>query len=387
MVDAFADAKGLPHGGEVNGVADSSSDEVMRKLLKPLLTQAQVLEILTMSYVSDVPVAQSTDAGGVEILQQLESYDDSNWKVAINGDLHLLKIHNGVESREFLELYEAAGGDYYKLGFAGSAIHFQNAILETLRQNNIPTSVPVPAVRQLGSKELEDSSSPVSIHTLPVISEAHTPTRLVVRLFKWVEGRCMSDMPMLPLEALADAGRMLGRMDAALDQLCPENPLTLHRKADFGRRHSLPLSGSLMAASSLIQNHLADVSLMSAARRYHQWDGKNTADLRKFVHCIPDENRRAMVESVLDAFDIEFTQNPEYVSSLRKGVIMGDFNDANILLDRDWNVCGVIDFGDSVERSVELDVAVPHMDCAFACHTRVSRVLCTMPIMLSVVAR
>jgi Ser/Thr protein kinase RdoA (MazF antagonist) len=344
MVDAFADAKGLPHGGEVNGVADSSSDEV--------------LEILTMSYVSDVPVAQSTDAGGVEILQQLESYDDSNWKVAINGDLHLLKIHNGVESREFLELYEAAGGDYYKLGFAGSAIHFQNAILETLRQNNIPTSVPVPAVRQLGSKELEDSSSPVSIHTLPVISEAHTPTRLVVRLFKWVEGRCMSDMPMLPLEALADAGRMLGRMDAALDQLCPENPLTLHRKADFGRRHSLPLSGSLMAASSLIQNHLADVSLMSAARRYHQWDGKNTADLRKYVHCIPDDNRRAMVESVLDAFDIEFTQNPEYVSSLRKGVIMGDFNDANILLDRDWNVCGVIDFGDSVERSVELDVAV-----------------------------
>jgi Ser/Thr protein kinase RdoA (MazF antagonist) len=386
MVDVLADANGIPNVGEVSGAADSS-EEVMRKLLKPVLSESQVLEVLVRSYVADVPVAQSTDTGGVEILQQLDSYDDSNWKVAINGDLYLLKVHNGVESREFLELYETAGGDFYKLGFAGSAIHFQNAILETLRQNNIPTSVPVPAVRQLVSKELQESSSPVSIHTLPVISEAHTPTRLVVRLFKWVEGRCMSDIQMLPLEALADAGRMLGRMDAALDQLGSENPLTLHRKADFGRRHSLPLSGSLMAPSTLIQNHLADVSLMSAARRYHQWDGKNTADLRKFVHYISDDNRRAMVESVLDAFEIEFTRNPDHVASLRKGVIMGDFNDANILLDQDWNVCGVIDFGDSVERSVDLDV-VPYLDCAFAaCHTRVSRVLRKMPIMFSVVAR
>jgi Ser/Thr protein kinase RdoA (MazF antagonist) len=374
--------------GEVSGVADSSSDEVVRKLLKPVVTESQVLEVLMQSYVSGDPVAQSTDMRGVEILHQLDSYDDSNWKVAIHGDVFLLKVHNGVESREFLELYETAGGEFYKLGFAGSAIHFQNAILETLRQNNIPTSVPVPAVRQLGSKAPQDSSSPVSIHSLPVLSEAHTPTRLVVRLFKWVEGRCMSDIPMLPLEALADAGRMLGRMDAALDQLCPETPLTLHRKADFGRRHSLPLSGNLMAPSTIIQNHLADVSLMSAARRYHQWDGKNTADLRKFVHCISDGNRRAMVESVIDAFETEFTRNPDHVASLRKGVIMGDFNDANILLDQDWNVCGVIDFGDSVERFVDLDVVVVCLDCAFAaCHTRVSRVLRKMPIMLSVVAR
>jgi len=28
----------------------------------------------------------------------------------------------------------------------------------------------------------------------------------------------------------------------------------------------------------------------------------------------------------------------------------GDFNDANILVDEDFHVSGVIDFGDSVER-------------------------------------
>ena len=78
----------------------------------------------------------------------------------------------------------------------------------------------------------------------------------------------MSSVTMLPVEALTDAGRFLGRVDQALDQLLPT----------------------------------ADASLAEPARRYHQWDGKNTLDLRPFTKYIPSVERKALVESIIDAF-------------------------------------------------------------------------------------
>ena len=86
-----------------------------------------------------------------------------------------------------------------------------------------------------------------------------------------------------------------------------------------------------------------------ASKRYHQWDGKNTKDLKDFLHNIDDEARRKMVQNVLDTFDQRLIQSG-VADMFRKGVIHGDFNDANILLDSNFKVCGVIDFGDSVER-------------------------------------
>ena len=58
-----------------------------------------------------------------------------------------------------------------------------------------------------------------------------------------------------------------------------------------------------------------------------------------------------MVASVLEAFDRDIIQFGA-AGSFRTGIIHGDFNDANILLDSSFQVAGVIDFGDSVERYV-----------------------------------
>lgn len=309
----------------------SLSDEEMRKLLKPIPVEADILKILTTSYV--------TGHAAIRVIRQLDSYDDCNWKVEIAGELFLVKIHNGFESNDFIAVFEAAGNDYYKKGHAGSVIHFQNAIAETLNQHGIPTSVPV---KPLGS------DSPISIHTLPVLSDAHSPTPLAVRLLKWVEGRPMVDIPLLPLEALAGAGRTLGKLDAALDQLAPDSPLVLYHQAECQSYETL-YKNQTGTGRSEDQQHLQDASLMVAARRYHQWDGKNTADLRKFVSCIADTRRRDMVESVIAAFERQLVQSGES-QVLRKGIIMGDFNDANVLVDHDLQVSGVIDFGDSVER-------------------------------------
>ena len=116
---------------------------------------------------------------------------------------------------------------------------------------------------------------------------------------------------MLPLESLADAGKLLGR-----------------------------LSGTL---------NLLETESLTAAKRRHQWDGKNAAGLRSFVQHIKDERNRGTVDSVLDAFQTELIDSG-VANRFPKGSVHGDFNDANILVDNDLFVSGCINFGNSVER-------------------------------------
>jgi Ser/Thr protein kinase RdoA (MazF antagonist) len=285
----------------------SQSDEEMRKLLKPCPSNEDVYKILQTSY-------NFNGNSDSKVLQQLDSYDDCNYKVEINRIPYLLKIHNGVESKDFLKVYDGtAGGDYYKKGCSGSVVHFQNAILQVLHEENIASSVPVNPV---------DSNVPVSIHTLPVVSVTHGPCRLVVRLLQWVPGRPMATVSLLPLEALADAGRYLGRLDAALDKFLPESPVLV----EYRRRESIALIRlEQRSAPSIAATRQRDDSLLIPARRYHQWDGKNTADLLQFTHCIQDNKRRAMVESVIAAFQSELLDTGVSLQ-LRKGINHSDYN-------------------------------------------------------------
>lgn len=145
----------------------------------------------------------------------------------------------------------------------------------------------------------------------------------------------MADKNLLPLECLADAGRLLGKIDKTLDLFNPTNPCHPNTAAD-----------------KTDSDHL-DESLLTAARRFHQWDGKNTAQVRGFTHCIANEKRKRLVESVIDAFTATLIA-PDAAREFRTGINHGDFNDANVLLNNDFHVTGVIDFGDSVERYVLL---------------------------------
>ena len=56
-----------------------------------------------------------------------------------------------------------------------------------------------------------------------------------------------------------------------------------------------------------------------------------------------------MVESVIGSFREELIDSGD-AEELPVGLIHADFNDANILLDEQCRVSGVIDFGDTVER-------------------------------------
>jgi hypothetical protein len=335
------------------------SDEVLRKLLKPTPTVADAAAVVRASF------CQSPETDVVDVIGQLDSYDDANFKVCINTIPYLLKFHNGVESADFLRTLSAASGDYYKPGHAKSVIHLQNAMLWTLQEHGIPTSAPVPPVgRSSGSTNdvgtnghdnggdtdastTSSSSSPVSIHTIAVADPTRSPARLVVRLYEWIHGRPLSTVPVVAIETLAEVGRMLGRVHTALDPLSridadtqrlvrAESHLLERQQSQQSSLAAGAGTGSGDPSSAAAdrqrqQRHLQDASLLVAARRFHQWDGKHTNELRGFLSYIKIAKRREMVESILTDFDLTIVQTGR-AQKFRKGINHGDFNGTGIRL-------------------------------------------------------
>ncbi|CAJ1942564.1 unnamed protein product [Cylindrotheca closterium] len=278
---------------------DEPSDEEMRKLLLPNPSDDQLIAAVQKSF--------AKPGQKVSIVKKLESYDDKNFWVDIDGTYYLAKCHNGVESRDFIKLWKEESAH------EKSVIHMQTTIMKHLNENGVTTSNPLSPILDT------ELPIPASIHEMPVHSESHSPCELVLRLFSWVPGRTMNSVKMLPLEALVDAGRYLGKLSVALSSI--------------------------------------DTSKLAACKRYHQWDGKNTKDLKDFVQYVDDPTRKSMVESVIAAFEEQLIDSKDS-EKLPVGLIHSDFNDANMLLDENCCVSGVIDFGDTVESWKVLDLSV-----------------------------
>lgn len=286
---------------------NNSEEEILRKKLKPDPTADQVLDAVRTYFYDGKNDVE------IKLKKELDSYDDRNFWITVDGTDYLAKVHNGVESRDLIQYLQ---NDKENSGYQKSAIHLQNAIMTHLNDCEISTNKPREPTSQNAS-----TSTPVAVVSFPVHSKDDSPTPLVLRLLGWVNGRPMSDYQMLPIESLADAGRFLGNLSVALS--------------------SLPGTDQL-----------------DAAKRYHQWDGKNTADLRDFVKYVTNDRRRSMVESVIETFQKDLIDSKVAETSFKKSLIHADFNDANFLLGDDFCVSGVIDFGDSVESWTILDLSV-----------------------------
>jgi Ser/Thr protein kinase RdoA (MazF antagonist) len=294
----------------------NNEDEILRKNLKPNPTEKQVIAVIKRIYGDEQ----------VTILQHLESYDDCNYLVQIGPSdtdsqptKYLAKFYNGVESAAFIK---ASVESHSK-----SSIHLHSSIFSHLNlpQYQVTTSLP------RTNTSLPSSPSMKQVHLLPVVSESDSPIPLFVQLLHWIEGTPMSAINPLPLETIAQAGQYLGKTCHALDALSKENE-----------------------------------SARMAAKKYHAWDGRNTLDLTKFLMYIKDERRRSIVQSVLDSFREEFgdsvsgggDKEEEMKSVFRMGILMGDYNDANIITDTNGNISGVIDFGDTVYSWRVLDISI-----------------------------
>lgn len=140
------------------------------------------------------------------------------------------------------------------------------------------------------------------------------------RLLTWVPGKVLHECQ-LSDEMIMDAGAYLGKLSASL--------------ADF--RHP-------------------------ATERAHAWDLKNTAGIGEHLHHLSAQ-QAALVRTVLAEFEAHIT--PVFESGkLRTSVLMGDYNDANIIVDAAGSkVVGCIDFGDVVTSfSVcELGIALAYI--------------------------
>mmetsp|Transcript_64551 Transcript_64551/g.179095 ORF Transcript_64551/g.179095 Transcript_64551/m.179095 type:complete len:269 (+) Transcript_64551:475-1281(+) len=183
------------------------------------------------------------------------------------------------------------------------------------------TECPVPVPTKLTNEDMV-------FLPLPSLRGGHV--RLAVRVLTWVEGRTMSDVGSDEVR-LELAGAFLGGLSRSLE----------------GFDHA-------------------------AAHREHSWDLARSLDLRGFTPCISDKRRRKVVESILNAFERELL--PVAAEGyLEMGVIMGDYNDANVIFrpneasdagvaSPEWKVGGVIDFGDMVYtwRINELAIAMAY---------------------------
>lgn len=298
------------------------SEEEWRKLLVPSVSLEQVQTLLQQHYTATT----------YQVLQQLDSYDDANYKVQLNDTIYLFKIHNGVESKQFLQNAES------------SCIAFQNALMEALRPvshsltSNLSVEVTKPPSEQEQLDNNSSNSNPTGstpftrtvLHTfLPVVSAQHTPQRLCCRLLTWVPGRPMSTIPFLPVETLLLAGNYLGRMHQAFDVAFPKNHTEENTTAPW----------------------------LAAAQRYHVWDVRHVLDIQPFViqYLPTTDDKQARILSILNAFE---TQLPLLQQTLPTGLCHNDLNDANILCDEHCRVVGVIDYGDAVETWRVVDVAV-----------------------------
>lgn len=133
--------------------------------------------------------------------------------------------------------------------------------------------------------------------------------------------------------------------------------------------HDVPLTPALVMKAGIYLGRLSHVIQEfdhEGVHRLHSWDLQHTLLLRDFFKHITEPARVALVSSVVARF--EATVAPAMKSGqLVRCIIQGDFNDANIIVsqgeEKEYEVTGVIDFGDTVHtlRVNELAIAMAYM--------------------------
>lgn len=305
----------------------AKQDEVRRKLLKPKVSEDEALSILLDLFLADGfnNTTNNVELPRVQVIQELDSYDDVNYLVKIDGEEALLKIHNGVESEQYIAAHaqtsqvddvdalssnnetEPPPSKRSKVAPVNddssslpncSIIDLHSSIYKHFSDSkyNVATGKTISSKKSTSSSDNVSSDNGVCIRELNVVSSQHSPRQLAIRLQSWVHGTPLSSIPYCPIETLLDAGSTLGRMCHALDDLAATNEIAL-----------------------------------TSAKRYHAWDGKNLLDVRPYITHIDNAEKRNLVTSVVDEFQKVIIDGKVGEKKFRLGIIHGDYNDANIV--------------------------------------------------------
>ena len=324
---------------EETRIQQALKDEEMRTLLKPAPTAEDILPILSNLRLSlsmippentDVnapPIGKkrkpSADGPSTKVIKELDSYDDANFLVEIDGVKYLLKVQNGVESQVYIDELNSESSIQI------SAICLQNDMMKHVTNHGIKTTSPVPVVDS-DSNNGATNGVDITLHDLPVVSKKHSPCKLAVRLLSWVDGYTMGSAKCLPIEKMVEAGEFLGKLSKALAEMMPAG-------AD---------SSSALAA----------IPPESALMRFHAWDVQHTdSTVSRFVDFLEDPLKKKLVNDVMRSFKEDLLPVKD---KLRVGIVHNDFNDANIIMNENGNVSGVIDFGESLCSWIVADISI-----------------------------
>nr|XP_027236867.1 hydroxylysine kinase-like [Penaeus vannamei] len=113
-----------------------------------------------------------------------------------------------------------------------------------------------------------------------------------------------------------------------------------------------------------MDNELMDFKNEHLKNRKLIWMLQNTPDLTKFIFAVRDASRHKMIREILDAWDQRVVP---LLPTLDRGMIHGDFNEQNIIVDSapedpdDYHVTAIIDFGDIQESCYVFEVAITIM--------------------------
>lgn len=222
---------------------------------------------------------------GIEVkaLRDLGSYIDQNILITDATDSEFLfKVHSAHEHEAVLD--------------------FQNKTMEHLADTVTGVAFPQPLLSLSGEE----------------ISELETDNGLkhYIRILTFLPGVLLKEVAPIPSELLADVGRVVGEMDAALE--------TFYHPAS--NRPDIP------------------------------WDLKNASHTGNLSRFIEDPGKRRIAEYFFLKFDNEVAP---ILAGLRKTVVHGDSHRYSILLDEQCSrVSGIIDFGDAVYTHTICNLAV-----------------------------
>lgn len=106
------------------------------------------------------------------------------------------------------------------------------------------------------------------------------------------------------------------------------------------------------------------------AQRVTLWSLLSIPKLGNFMKVITDPDRLALVQQIIKDFDHKVLS---LAASLPTALIHGDFNEQNILVEKDgensWNVTGILDFGDVHEAPQIFDLAISCTYMMLECKT------------------
>ncbi|XP_078615702.1 hydroxylysine kinase-like isoform X4 [Branchiostoma floridae x Branchiostoma japonicum] len=255
---------------------------------KPSLTEEQATRLAERLY-----------GFKVETLRPLDSYDDLNFHVIVDGDNssphgYTLKVTNGTDSQHE-DVFEA-----------------QNQMMTFLADKGLPVPQAVPNL-------LGDVMSLENLRR----SDNGGCSENLVRLLTYLPGTVYHNVPMT-LALAYEAGVFLAK----------------------------------------VQEALKDFSHPALHRPNYTWSLAGVASLEKYTHCLHDDRAKEIITKIVQTFAKKVLPR---MDELPQGVVHGDFNDVNVLVEEEptdpgkYRICGLLDFGDAIFNPYVFDLAIAMM--------------------------